>query len=230
MIDYHVSKPGLQLPPVDEARLLDYVVGSNGVFARGRRPGLEVSMPVSFSFQPVRGLSSVASYVQWGYPRVPVQLLEAMLIISRQVCEPAPREALFHLSFAPEQMRRESARESAPCTGHSACSGGWHVEYPDQKASRDRVVPAQTGVGSSTERAVIEVHSHHSMKAEFSFEDNRDEVQGFRVYAVLGSLFSCAEIRSRVGLFGHFLEYPAAEFFELPDGLRDCVGWLQNGG
>ncbi len=213
LTDYHFVLPGGQIPAVDESQLLDYVVGSNGTYARGRRPGLEVCMPVSFNLQPIRGLMPVASYAQWGYPRMPVELVEIMLTVSTSVCVNGPREALFHLSFG----------DVPGCRDHLRCAKGWHVEMPEQEASAERVKPTVTGAGSSTERAVIELHSHHSMRAEFSAEDNEDESQGFRVYAVIGTLFTEPRIRARVGLFGHFFEYPATEFFELPEGLADCV-------
>jgi hypothetical protein len=29
----------------------------------------------------------------------------------------------------------------------------------------------------------------------------------------------------RVGLFGHLFEYPASEFFEMPEGVIDCVSF-----
>lgn len=191
------------LPTVDESKLLDYVMAANGTFARGRRPGLEVCMPVSFSLQPLRGLAPVAAYAQWGFPRVPMLLVMMMLGRSRRVCEAGPREALFHLCFARE----------ADCDGHWGCADGWHLEWPDQEASEDRVRPLVTGAGTSTERAIIELHSHHGMRAEFSRTDNEDESQGFRIYAVIGEIFESPKICARVGLFGHFMQWTASEFF-----------------
>lgn len=216
LVDYHIARNG-NIPPVDESKLLDYVTAQNGVFARGRRPGLEVCMPVSFNLQPLRGLKQVHPYVQWGFPKVPMGLVDQMLAVSRAVCNYAPREALFHLSFDPQCL-------STVCTQHIACAAGWHLEWPYQRAGSDFVVPVLTGTGTSTERAVIELHSHHEMRAEFSPTDNADESQGFRVYAVIGTIFSTPRIRARVGLWGNFWEYSAAEFFELPGELGDCVG------
>lgn len=216
LTEYHFALSGIDLPGVNENLLLDYVIASNGVFARGRRPGLEVCMPVSFTLQPLRGLKHVSSYAQWGYPKVPVELLDRMVAVSRAVCNIAPREALFHLRFDRECLSTE-------CTQHVACGAGWHVEWPYQRAGSDFVEPVLTGIGTSTERAVIELHSHHEMRAEFSPRDNEDESQGFRVYAVIGKLFSKPEISTRIGLFGHFWQYSAAEFFDLPGDLRDCV-------
>lgn len=234
MIDYHINRinldedePEYRLPEVDQSKLLDYVVASNGVFARGRRPGLEVCMPITVALDDIRGLEPCEPYAQWGFPRVPLALVEAMLMVSRNVCRQMPREALFHLCFD----RSEEFQQT--CSAHLLCHDGWHLEFPEQvPVSPARVVdsikPVHCGEGTSTARAVIEVHSHHSMSAEFSDEDNIDESQGFRIYAVLGDIFQHAKIRARVGLFGHFFEYIAGEFFELPDGLEDCLAVTVN--
>lgn len=218
LTDHYFALPGRPLPEVDESLLLEYVFGSNGTYARGRRPGLEVSMPVSFNLQPVRGLAPVCSYAQWGYPRVPSALVETMLAVSRGACETRPREALFHLSFG----------DQADCTDHLRCGAGWHLEFPPQREVEgregDSVIPAGEAGEASRARAVIEVHSHHNMAADFSARDDEDESQGFRVYAVMGEIFGRPRLRARVGLFGHFFQYAAAEFFELCEGLADCNG------
>jgi len=202
LTDYHTARPGEQLPPVDETKMLDYVTAANGVFARGRRPGLEVCMPVSFTPAPLAGLRAIESYVQWGYPKVPLKTVETMLSISGAVCDSSPREALFYLSYA---------------------EGRWQLEYPDQIATNESVKPVSAGIGKADD-ALIELHSHHEMPAEFSAKDNEEEKdEGFRVFAVIGRIFTQPEIRARVGLFGHFWEFAAREFFELPEGLGDCV-------
>jgi hypothetical protein len=217
LTQHYIASSGIELPEPDESLLLDYVMAANGTFARGTRPGLEVCMPVSFNLQALRGLEAIPSYVKWGFPKVPRSVVEAMLSISRDLCQPSPREALFHLSTDTNR-----SRIACPDEHHLGCAGGWHLEYPDQRATDDSVLPIDTGLGTSTERALIEVHSHHWMSAEFSAMDNEDEGQGFRVYAVIGNIFAAPEIRARVGLFGHFWQVPATYFFELPEGLNDC--------
>lgn len=204
---HYFALPDEPLPPVSEQLLCDYVIGANGAFVRGRRPGLEVCLPIG-QFE-MGGLSKVWPYVQWGFPKVPRVLLQRMLNDSRAVCAGGPAEALFHLSWRSGEVRCEN--------------WGWSVEFPDQHATENSVVPIETGMGTSTDRAIIELHSHHGMEAEFSYADDVDEAQGFRVYAVIGRIFEKPEIRVRVGLFGRFLEYAASEFFELPQELRDCV-------
>lgn len=216
LTDHHFHRPGHDLPPVDESLLFDYVVASNATFARGRRPGIEVCMPVGFSFINARrassegssitsmsGLAPLFAYLQWGYPKVPEYIFTSMLTGAQARSAYEPKEMLFHLSWSG--------------------SGRWQLEIPQQTATDQSVVPIETGAGTSTERAIIEVHSHHDMPADFSAQDDIDESQGFRIYAVIGRIFDKPEIRTRVGLFGHFLEWPSGEVFELPERLKDCV-------
>ncbi|MEE3719938.1 hypothetical protein V2H45_24665 [Tumidithrix elongata RA019] len=66
------------------------------------------------------------------------------------------------------------------------------------------------------------MHSHHGMEAYFSEMDNRDET-GFRIYAVLGELFTNPKIRMRVGIYGHFYETTVTGIFDLPDRITDCL-------
>lgn len=218
--DHHFARRGEILPPVDETNWLDYVCGAGGVYARGRRPGLEVCVPVAGAH--VKGLKGVEPYVQWGYPKLPARFLERMLDASRSRCARVPTEALFHLTFDPERRFNVSHPYSAVMDFHL----GWHLEFPDQLATEERVRPVHQGKDSSEDRAVIEVHSHIDGEARFSDVDDADEGGlSFRVYTVLGRIFDRPEVRCRVGLFGHFMQWPAAEFFELPESVRDCMSF-----
>jgi hypothetical protein len=205
---------------VDEAIMQDYVVGAGGIYTRGRRPGLEVCMPVAGA-AVVRGLKGVEPYVQWGYPKLPARFLERMLHISRLNCRQQPTESLFHLSFN-SQLQPHGFDEHAKTLDFHQ---GWHLEYPEQRASAERCWPINQGPGSSEDRAIIEVHSHPYGAAQFSDMDDADEGgMSFRVYVVLGTIFERPTVRARVGLFGNFMEYPASEFFEMPEDLTDCLG------
>jgi hypothetical protein len=93
---------------------------------------------------------------------------------------------------------------------------------PDQTRTAASCRPLEQGPGSSHDRALIEIHSHHSMRAEFSRIDDQDE-QGFRLYGVIGRLNRQPEIRLRAGLYGYFWEIPAGLAMNLPAGLKCCV-------
>jgi PRTRC genetic system protein A len=214
LTQYHIALPGVPLPPVDETKMLDYAVGANGVYVRGRRTGLEVCMPASFNLVLLRGLSEVSSYVKWEFPKVPLKLVEGMLHESQSVCASTPTEALFYLSYGCVAYAGEKL----------ALENNWYCVMPEQIATDDSVVPTEAALnaGAGTD-VIVELHSHHSMRPVFSPDDNADESQGFRVYSVIGTIFDKPTIRTRVGLWGHFWDYPSSEFYELPDQLTDCV-------
>ena len=107
LVEHHIARRGELLPPVDESLLQDYVLAANGIFTRGRRPGLEVCLPVADA--SVRGLRELEPYVQWGYPKVPVQLLTLVFTISQTIAKKERREALFYLRF-------ESTDDGRPTT------------------------------------------------------------------------------------------------------------------
>lgn len=219
LTDYHLARRGQLLPPVDEKLFLDYVFAGNGTFARGRRPGLEACIPVVA--MTVRGLRSVEPYVQWGFPKVPAQLLVLMFSLAQTLAKTEPREALFHLTF---DQHKGHPGEPQP-RGHVLCLEGWHLIFPPQRATAEHVELLHQGAGTSEAEALIEVHSHHHESAFFSERDDEDEgAMSFRLYGVIGSIFVNPSIRVRVGLFGHFYEYPASEFFEMPEGVTDLNG------
>lgn len=209
---HHFALPGQPLPEVDDSKAVCYLTGANGTLARSRRPGIEVGLPVGVHFQQVRGLAVVTPYVKWELPRVPLRLVELMLSVSRTLASPQPTEALFYLSYG-----------EIPESDGVISEGGWNLEAPAQRATGESVEPERTGAGTATERALIEVHSHHQMRAEFSAGDDTDELGWFRVYGVIGNIFERPEMRVRVAVFGHACEWRATEFFELPAELNDCL-------
>lgn len=212
LTEHHIATRGAHLPPVDESLMLDYVLAENGTFARGRRPGIEACIPVATGI--VRGLRPVLPYVQWGYPKVPVSMLALIFSISQSVARKEPREALFHLLFDREACNFHAG------SSHIHCADGWHLVFPQQHATADTVEPIFKGKNTTEADAVIEVHSHHSEPAFFSEKDDADEsAMSFRVYGVIGNIFEQPTIRVRVGLWGHFFEYAASEFFEIPEGV-----------
>jgi len=83
----------------------------------------------------------------------------------------------------------------------------------------------EKGAGSSYERAIIEIHSHHRMPAEFSPDDDREET-GFRIYGLIGNLnprtAQWPKIKFRVGVYGDWWPLPADRIIEMPAELIDC--------
>jgi PRTRC genetic system protein A len=184
-------------PPI-EAALYEYLLASNGLFVRGAREGLRALIPVAQCL--VRGLGVAEPYCELLYPPVPDVAVEVMLDEARRATgrDGQPVEILYHLSWE---------------------GGTWRLSIPEQEATETSVQPVHTGPGSSYERAIIEVHSHHAMRAFWSGTDDRDE-QGFRLYGVIGDIFERPTLRLRVGIYGYFWEIPASQVFALPEEVR----------
>ena len=207
LVDY-VAATELPLLPINAA-MYEYVMASNGVFVRGQRTGLRVMLPVPRTplrgvmtgpATPLRGLVPVEPFVQLDHPCVPAELVDEMLeaALAAKDDELKPVEALFHLTWD---------------------AGGSRLQVPPQERSIMCVKPV--GHALSHENAVVEVHSHHGMAAHFSSTDDADEV-GFRVYAVLGGIYTRPTLRVRVGLYGHYWEIPATWVFQLPHRVTDA--------
>ncbi len=200
IVDYVVART-LPLPPI-RAAMYEYVTAGNGVFVRGRREGLEVMMPVA-TFPPdtrLRGLAEVEPYVRLDWPRVPAYLVDEMLRTAVLAMDQDlnPLEALFYLIWS---------------------GAGWRLVVPPQERAHSSVRPV--GDNPSYADALIEVHSHHSMQAAFSPTDDVDET-GYRIYGVLGRIYSRPVLRVRVGLYGHTWEIPAGWVFDLPYQMTDA--------
>ena len=199
LLDY-VAATAWPLPPI-QAAMYEYVVASNGVFVRGRRTGLRVMLPVMAGPPtPLRGLVPVEPFVQLDHPRVPAELADEMLdtALAAKDDDLKPVEALFHLTWD---------------------ASGSRLEVPAQERSATNVRPV--GHAPSYETAVVEVHSHHGMTACFSPTDDADET-GFRIFGVLGEIYTRPTLRVRVGLYGHYWEIPATWVFQLPRRVTDA--------
>ena len=199
LVDY-VAATAWPLPPI-QAAMYEYVVASNGVFVRGQRTGLRVMLPVIASPPtPLRGLVPVEPFVQIDHPRIPAELVDEMLeaALAAKDDDLKPVEVLFHLSWD---------------------ASGARLAMPPQE--RGVAFVRLIGPTPSYETAVVEVHSHHGMAACFSSTDDADET-GFRVFGVLGEIYTQPTLRVRVGLYGHYWEIPATWVFQLPHRVTDA--------
>jgi PRTRC genetic system protein A len=189
----YVTAQSERLPPID-AQMFEYVLAGNGVFKRGKRVGLEAMVQIARC--QISGLAPIQPNFRLNYPKVPEQLLKEMLVRSQQA---HPNEILFHLYWE---------------------SGQWQLNIPPQTSTPTSVQPLGEGLGVSYQKALIEVHSHHNMSAEFSTTDDGEET-GFRIFGVLGTIFSQPTIRVRVGLYGNFWHIPAEWVFQIPHQILD---------
>ena len=195
LTNYFIAKTP-QLPP-PSATLYEYILGAGGLYLRAKRRGLSVIAPLASV--PIIGLEEIQPQFQLDYPQVPAQLLQQILSYSQQV---APQEILFHLWFE---------------------RGEWQLDIPLQKADSLSVSRLGSSFASSYHKTLIEIHSHHSTEAKFSPTDDQDE-SGFRIYAVLGTIFTQPTLRVRVGIYHQlFWEIPAHFVFEMPPKIQDVL-------
>ena len=189
-----------ELPPISSP-LYEYIFAGNGVFKRAARKEMSAMIPVGDC--TIRGLALVEPELSFQYDRVPESIIQQILDAARDAAR-QELEILFHLSLV---------------------DGNWRLDVPPQIQRYASVAPIEKGAGSSYERAIIEIHSHHRMPAEFSPDDDRDEA-GFRIYGVIGNLNPRSahwpKINFRVGVYGDWRPLPADRIIEMPVELIDC--------
>ncbi len=108
---------------------------------------------------------------------------------------------------------------------------GYNFYVPGQQQEKAKVV---YDVGSSV---ILDIHSHGTMHAFFSGQDDKDET-GFQLYAVVGDLRKVPVVLIRVGVYGYFYYLKWKEVFDgtlyvarepeyeevLDDDVHDTVG------
>lgn len=203
LVTHNIFEGG-DMPSIPPTVLYEYWLAGNGLYLRAKRVGLEVLMPLTH--YQVRGLPDLDPYLKLAYPPVPEELIAQTVELSRQARDLQGQllEKLFHFNYNEDLSK-------------------WQLEVPAQIQTSSSVKPLESGTGSSYERAILEVHSHHTMGAFFSTTDNRDEARSFRLFGVIGRIFEHCEIRLRIGVFGHFWEIAANTVLELPPELCDCA-------
>lgn len=202
LVDYKFVKLGETLPP-HSSSMFEYLIGSNGIFVRAIRPGLEVIIPVQLFTVSIRGLELIEPFVRLTPGRIPQQILIQMWKESciAALAEP-PLEIVFHVRHFLEQ---------------------WQLVIPEQMQSSGKCRAIEYGLNSSYINATVEVHSHNRMSGFFSGADDADE-GGFRIFAVLGKVTeSSAQIICRVGVYRQFWHVPADWIFELPSFIVDVT-------
>jgi PRTRC genetic system protein A len=201
---HHLLMEQPALPPIPWP--YGYVIAQNGVYVWARREGLEALVPLASC--TIRGLCPVEPYVRLDYPPVDTVLVTDLVerASNARTADGSPLEMLFYL--------------------HWDTGEGWVLTIPIQEQQPMRVTPVKEGLdATSYANTLMEIHSHHCMPAFFSSVDTADE-QGFRLYGVLGHLApgqSTAEIRMRVGVFGHFFEIRASQVLSLPAGVTEAM-------
>jgi len=201
---YHLlTEADPRLPSIDPGRVYQYVLARQGVFLLAQCTGLRCLIPISQKVD-LPGLAPVTPFVVPDYPPVDAQIVQQILEEAHAARDSSehPIEQLYYLLW--EQ-------------------GRWRLVIPDQDATSTSV--RARSITPEYERAFIEGHSHQTFRAKFSDGDYIAEVKNgaFRVYFVLGSIFTQPEMRVRLVVHGYECEVFVSTFFHLPDGIRDGV-------
>lgn len=200
LINYQLANKNFK--PQLNGGMYTYILAANGVFVYSKNDYFEALIPVDgmypilgLLYMPVRGLLHVNPYIK---TIKKVGRLDMWTLILNAL-EHLPNERLFFLRFNTRIY-------------------DWEIIVPAQEATLTQVKAKGDHLYSP-----IEVHSHNTMKAFFSNQDDSEET-GLRIYAVLGQVNDAQpQIRVRVGIYGHTHDIPYTEVFEHCGFVRDVV-------
>lgn len=197
LVNYQLATAGFK--PRLEGGLYTYILAANGVFIYSGNEYFQAVVPVKdMTVMPgtIKGLIDIRPDFHV-IERVWWGILYEMV---SSAYRHLPNERLFFLK-------------------HPARAARWFMEEPLQKTDRSSV----QAFGTPDQYYPIEVHSHNTMGAFFSKQDDREET-GLRVYAVLGRIDrDNPEIAVRVGVYGNFMDLHYSEVFETNSLLLDSL-------
>jgi len=185
LVAYVTLRAGEPLPPPRPG--ITWLWAAGGIYKRGVDAHRDILIRVTPSVPPIPGLASIRPHVRFrGVPGLlPTHLLDQVLLHAR-------------LMGRCEQQYFLAAR-------------GEHLEVllPPQEANASRVaytLPADTAL-------LVDLHSHHTMRAYFSPTDDRDDV-GLSISGVLGRLDTeRPELVLRANVYGHRQCIPPTAIF-----------------
>ena len=175
-----------------------WIWAKNGIFKRGVDATLDLCVwHLLIGMLPeVPGLYDVASHVRWRgirTTRMPGVLLQC---IFQHAVGVGRSEQQYYLVWTGGKIRWMIPEQVS-----SGCGISYRV--PD--------VPI-----------LVDIHSHHFMKAYFSETDDRDDT-GLSVSCVIGNFGRCPTVVCRLNVYGHHQMVPATMVFDSIGELRD--GW-----
>ena len=195
LVRHHIATPAQPVPPTMGG--VTWIFANNGLFKRGTDQHLDVLIQTR-AWTPddvPPGLTNLLPIVRWlmRRGRIPGAILAPILQHAQRVGQDQqgilhPIEQQYFVTWQAGRVR---------------------VTLPPQNASADRV---RYTVPDSL-ICLVDLHSHHGMKAYFSQTDDRDDA-GLSVSVVIGRLFTRPELRVRLNCFGHRQEVPALSVFD----------------
>jgi hypothetical protein len=186
LVSYVHYKNGTEIGNI-EGQLYQYITAGNGVFVQAKRPGLEAVMCLESTECPIRGLKEIFPFVKIDGGLVPNYYLQEVYEMGKHTL---PNELLVYFSN----------------------KSGWDMVVPEQEAGPNFVIET-----NPKERfgKIIEIHTHPGNWNKFSSKDNADE-QCFRIYTILSNIRNeFPVIRTRVGIYGYFMDIPSCWVYEL---------------
>ncbi len=217
IVDHLVARQGV---PPRSGHGYDYVLAGDGVWVQTENAHMRLRVPAASCH--VRGLPEVGGMCELTHGRIPHDIWEEavrLLEVPGQRRQEHPQRA--YNSDEEAGVRRERSSYTGPIEAMVAVvwSGAtYEVVCPSQDASVSHVTYEKSP------GTVLELHSHHRMRAYFSQVDDADE-QGLGLYGVVGKLHTDRpEVVLRAGAYGHFLTLPWEAVFEGDRGrFRDAV-------
>ena len=146
--------------------------------------------------QTIPELEKVKTGLEWTLPKIPAPLLLFVLNFFKEISSQYEVEALVHVLYntANQQYILFVPKQTLTKCGVEAVM---EEEYPDHLIH------------------VMDIHSHNTMAAKFSFVDDQDEC-ATRLYAVVGRLDKLfPDISVRAGCAGTFIPLNAEDIFEM---------------
>jgi len=168
-------------------RTYGYLWAGNGAFKYGENDHIRALIQLA-QFR-VAGLPLLTPFVHLRRGKLPAQVLRALFADARAQAQEQPIEVMYHLRRDEDLL---------------------HIERPEQESSASSL----RYKGGDDPDILMDIHSHCEMPAFFSKTDNADE-QGFRLYGVLGNIFTRPTARFRVGLYGDFWAVGLQTLFEV---------------
>lgn len=185
--DYMVKHPGIT-----------WLYAANGVWKRGTSATISLqglACPLEYDVPGLINLTPYFFWPAWKY-RLPGELLMPLLRDAQRAGTDGPDG--FGLVRPIEKqyffVERDGVRVVAPRGQDGTATS---LRYP---------MPASGTM-------LLDLHSHHAMRAYFSLTDDRDD-QGLSVSAVIGNIYIQPEIVVRLNIYGLHCPVPASMVFD----------------
>jgi len=203
LLNHTIARVGQPLPPLTAG--IDWVLAANGLFKRAANTALTACIQVqSWKFR-IPGLANLMPSVCWKhYPqRLPSAWLGILIQEARKACQQQSGVTV------PQEKQ-------------------WFVVWRDGKV---RMIAPAAQIGTATEvryampqePVLLDIHSHHWLKAYFSPTDDRDD-DGLSVSMVIGRIFEQQpEAVARVNVYGHRQLIPLSLLFDASSHIKESL-------